>query len=129
MQMFAFKNTEAGIALRQEIATFETAATFGGEVAGQKWKPTLVMTPFRRIEVRACRVFGVSIMELRSARRNRRVSLARQFIYYWATRLTPMSLGQIGRLIGGRDHTSVLHGRDVYPVKRAKMGRNLRAVR
>jgi chromosomal replication initiation ATPase DnaA len=127
MQMFAFKNTEAGIARRQ-IATFETCATFQTDPR-DKWKSTVIMTPFKRIEQRACKVFKVSLVELRSARRNDRVAFARQFIYYWATRLTPMSLGQIGRLVGGRDHTTVFHGRDVYPKKRAKMGRHLREVR
>lgn len=126
MQMFAFKNTEAGI--RARLATFETRATFETDTR-DKWKSTVVMTPFKRIETRACKVFKVSLMELRSARRNARVAMARQFIYYWATRLTPMSLGQIGRLVGGRDHTTVFHGRDVYPQKRAAMGRHLREVR
>lgn len=126
MQMFAFKNTEAGI--RARLATFETSATFETDTR-DKWKSTVVMTPFKRIETRACKVFKVSLMELRSARRNARVAMARQFIYYWATRLTPMSLGQIGRLVGGRDHTTVFHGRDAYPQKRAAMGRHLREVR
>lgn len=126
MQMYAFKHTEAGI--RARLATFETHASFNADPR-DKWKSTVIETPFKRIETRACRVFKVSLMELRSSRRNGNVVMARQFLYYWATRLTPMSLGQIGRLIGGRDHTSVWHGRERYPDKRAKMGRYLRPVR
>jgi len=129
MQMFAYRNTGAGIALRQQIAMFELSAKFGNGAAARKWDPEVVMTPFKRIVVRACRVFKVSPADLRSARRSVRVSTARQFIYYWATRLTPMSLGQIGRQLGGRDHTTVHYGRDAYPKKRAKMGRHLRATR
>lgn len=129
MQMFAYKNTEAGIrALHRQIATFETTTKIA-DLYRDKWKSTVQQTPFKRIETRACRVFGVSIMELRSARRNKRVALARQFVYYWTTRLTPMSMGQIGRLLGGRDHTTCLHGKHKYVEKRAKMGRTLRGVR
>lgn len=129
MQMFAFKNTEAGIrALHRQIATFETVKTIDN-VQPAKWKPEVVLTPYKRIEIRACKVFGVSLMELRSERRNAQVADARQFVYYWACRLTPMSLGTIGRLVGGRDHTTVLHGKHAYVAKRAKMNRTLRTVR
>ena len=129
MQMFAFKNTEAGIrALHRQIATFETTTQIA-DLYRDKWKFTVQQTPFKRIETRACKVFRVSIMELRSARRNKRVALARQFIYYWATRLTIMSMSQIGRLLGGRDPTTCLHGKHAYIKKRAQMGRTLREVR
>jgi chromosomal replication initiation ATPase DnaA len=77
---------------------------------------------------RACKVFGVKPSELKSARRNKRVSFARQFCFYWISRRTNLSLPQIGRRFGGKDHTTVLHGKRVYPVKRAKMGRFLREV-
>ena len=102
MQMFAFKNTEAGIrALHRQIATFETTTQIA-DLYRDKWKFTVQQTPFKRIEARACKVFRVSIMELRSARRNKRVALARQFIYYWTTRITPMSMArsncQVARL-------------------------------
>lgn len=128
MLAVAYRNTESGIrALHRQIATFETTAKI--EAPTNKWKSAVVMTPYKRIEMRACKVFGVSLMELRATRRHDKVSMARQFIYYWATRLTPMSLGQIGRLLGGRDHTTVLHGKEVYPKKRAKKGRYLRPAR
>lgn len=93
--------------------------------------PTRV--PYRHsyavIERRACRVFRLTKVELLSKRRHRDVAFARQFIMYWACRLTIRSLPEIGRLMGGRDHTTCLHGKRVYPQKRAKMGRHLRQVR
>lgn len=84
---------------------------------------------YRIIEERALRLFRLTRTEINSNRRHVRVVFARQFIMYWACRLTTLSLPQIGRLMGGRDHSTVFHGRDVYPVKRAKMGRTLRGVR
>lgn len=85
--------------------------------------------PAKRIMYRACKVFRISPTELKSFRRNAQVVLARQFICYWATRLTLLSLSQIGSLIGGRDHTTILHGKQQYRIKRAKMGRYLREAR
>lgn len=126
MQLFAYRNTEAGIrALHKQIATFETATSIE-EVHRDRWKTTVIVTPFQRIMHRACKVFGVTPMGLRSARQTKGVADARHFIFYWAVRLTPLSQVQIGRLIGGRDHTTVHNGRHAYVEKRAKMGRTLR---
>ena len=83
---------------------------------------------YNRIRDRACRVFDVRISELLSDRRETNLVLARQFICYWAARLTPMSMPQIARKLN-RDHTTVLHNKKVWRERRAKMGRHLRAVR
>lgn len=82
-----------------------------------------------KIVHRFCRVFKVSLSELRSPRRDREVSMARQAIYYWAWRVTGLSSAQIGRRMGNRDHTTVLYGIKTYRRKRAAMGRNLRELR
>ena len=92
-------------------------------------KPAVVRTEFQRTLNRLLPVFGISYTELKSHRRNRELAFARQAICYWLCRRTEMSLPQIGRLLGGRDHTSILHARRTYPEKRAKMGRKLRPTR
>ena len=81
------------------------------------------------IENRAIRVFKINRHELRGEGRTQQIVLARQFIMYWSARLSGLSLPKIGRLMGGKDHSTILHGRDTYPKKRAKMGRYLRSVR
>jgi chromosomal replication initiator protein len=53
--------------------------------------------------------YGISMNNLTSARRTWDVVRPRQVAMYLAKELTPMSLPQIGRLFGGRDHTTVLH--------------------
>jgi chromosomal replication initiator protein len=53
--------------------------------------------------------FGVPAAELRSATRARRVLVPRQVAMYIARRLTDMSLSEIGRFFGGRDHATVLY--------------------
>ncbi|WOC17404.1 helix-turn-helix domain-containing protein [Pseudochrobactrum sp. MP213Fo] len=84
---------------------------------------------FERIVQRLSRVFQVSMVDLHSARCDRKASHSRQAIYYWAWRLTRLSSPQIGRRLGNRDHTTVLHGISAYQRKRAQMGRHLRALR
>lgn len=101
----------------------ERARAYAEEMrkAGFRYRPSLT-----EIERRATRVFGVSKAELHSDRRYREVVMARQFVMYWAIRLTPLSTPQIGRLMGGKDHTTCLHGKKAYRQKRLKMGRFLK---
>lgn len=56
-----------------------------------------------------CAAYGIERMDVLSQRRAALVSRPRQVICYLAKRLTPRSLPEIGRMIGGRDHTTVLH--------------------
>jgi len=84
---------------------------------------------FRQIEAAICRATKVTRKELRSNRRHRYVVLARQAVAYWTCRLTKFSLPQIGRLMGGLDHTTVLHSKTAYVAKRRRMGRTLRPAR
>lgn len=81
------------------------------------------------IERRACKLFKLTKTELCSKRRNQEVVLARQFVMYWATRLTDISLPTLGRMLGGRDHTTCLHGKDAYRDKRLYKKRYLRKAR
>ncbi len=53
--------------------------------------------------------FGVPAPELKSSTRARRVLLPRQVAMYIARRLTDLSLNEIGRFFGGRDHATVLY--------------------
>ena len=53
--------------------------------------------------------FGVPIKEMIGRGRRAEVVLPRQIIAYLARELTPCSLPEIGRKLGDRDHTTVLH--------------------
>src|SRR5690606_6984630 len=92
-------------------------------------KPVVVRTEFQRVLDRLMPVFGITYTELKSHRRNREVVFARQAICYWLCRRTEMSLPQIGRMLGGRDHSTILWAKKAYPAKRAAMGRKLRPTR
>jgi len=91
--------------------------------------PTAPKISVHRIMRRICRATGISEHEIMSNRRYRPIVLARQAIMYWACRRTLRSLPEIGRALGGRDHTTVLHAKHAYVAKRKAMGRNLKEVR
>jgi chromosomal replication initiator protein len=68
----------------------------------------------RRITVdeiqKACAAhFKIDASEMRSKRRARAVARPRQVAMYLAKKLTPRSLPEIGRIFGGRDHSTVIH--------------------
>lgn len=57
-----------------------------------------------------CRFYRTLRSEVRSTRRKRHIVRTRQVSMYLVKRLTSRSLPEIGRHLGGRDHTTVLHG-------------------
>ncbi|WP_145073962.1 chromosomal replication initiator protein DnaA [Sphingobium wenxiniae] len=68
----------------------------------------------RRITVdeiqKACAAhYRIDPAEMRSKRRARAVARPRQVAMYLAKKMTPRSLPEIGRIFGGRDHSTVIH--------------------
>jgi chromosomal replication initiator protein len=66
------------------------------------------MAPERILAATAER-FGVRIEALCGQRRTQSIALPRQVAMYLIRQLTDLSLVEIGRLIGGRDHTTVMY--------------------
>jgi chromosomal replication initiator protein len=56
--------------------------------------------------------FGISIEDLTGRARSARIALQRQMVMYVMREETGASLPQIGAALGGRDHTTVMHGVD-----------------
>ena len=65
---------------------------------------------FDYITRRVCEDCQVSRAEIWSDRRPKRLSQARHLVWALAYDLTPHSLPKIGRMSGGRDHTTIIHG-------------------
>ena len=63
---------------------------------------------------------GVSRLDLESDRLARAVSRPRQLVYWLARHATTKSLPEIGRALGGRDHTTVMHGVHMMDALRSK---------
>ena len=58
----------------------------------------------------AAAYFGVTPEELTGRNRSARIALQRQLVMYVMREETDASLPQIGQALGGRDHTTIIHG-------------------
>ncbi|NLK74957.1 MAG: chromosomal replication initiator protein DnaA [Clostridiales bacterium] len=56
--------------------------------------------------------FNITSAEIYSKDKSRNISYPRQIVMYLCRRLTDMSVTDIGKVLGGRDHSTVLHGND-----------------
>ncbi len=56
--------------------------------------------------------FGITTLDISSQKRNKELVHPRQIAMYLCQNMTDDSLQLIGRYLGGRDHTTILHGRD-----------------
>lgn len=65
---------------------------------------------WRAILDEVCAKHRITKEQICSHQRNREIVAARFEAYYRLSTETTMSLPQIGRALGGKDHTSVLHG-------------------
>ena len=60
------------------------------------------------IESAVSTYFGVTTADIHSSKKDRTVSLARSFSMYLARKYTKMSYPEIGRLMGGKNHATVI---------------------
>jgi chromosomal replication initiator protein len=70
---------------------------------------TVQATPVEEIQQRVASAFGISRAELVGSTRAATPLRARQVAIFLTRELTDLSLPQIGRLYGGRDHSTVLN--------------------
>ena len=75
----------------------------------QNDEPDSDPTSPERIVEEVCRAFGVSLSEVRGKRRTRAIALPRQVAMFLLRDLTTLSLQEIGKRLGDRDHSTVLH--------------------
>lgn len=89
------------------------SARFGAQFTPPQ--PTVVFTDMpskltiKKIVRIVSDVLNVSENDIRSGRRDLKISLARQIVYYTALKLTTMTYPQIGRVLK-RDHSTIFHG-------------------
>ena len=82
--------------------------------AAQEMLQDLIPVHDRRVTIEAIQVcvakhFGIRIEDMHSPRRAIEVARPRQVAMFLSKQLTTRSLPQIGRMFGGRDHTTVMH--------------------
>ena len=71
--------------------------------------PANMVIPIERIQTEVGNFYGVSIREMKGAKRVKNIAHARQIAMYLAREMTDNSLPKIGREFGNRDHTTVMH--------------------
>lgn len=101
-----------------EAASFTSLAGsveshFGWGTAADDDEPLQPMTITAIINA-VCEVTGLSRIDIRAARRDAPVVIPRQIAMTLCKRLTLRSLPEVGRMLGGRDHTTVIHGARKY---------------
>jgi hypothetical protein len=99
---------EVGPSLSDSLRAITDLAVKASPLAAPTVEPAFPRVRFVAEHVAA--LFAVSMVDLNSARREARIVRPRQVAMYLARRMTLCSLPQIGKQLGGKDHTTVLHG-------------------
>jgi len=80
------------------------------------------------VQAATCAHFGLEPGDMTTDCRSKRIARPRQIAMALARQLTPRALTEIGRLFGGRDHTTVLHAISAVE-RRAREDDDIRAAR
>ena len=70
--------------------------------------------------------FGLTPLDISSQKRNKEIVYPRQIVMYLCRDMTATPLQAIGRVLGGRDHTTIIHGAEKIAGDMAK-DENLRS--
>lgn len=103
-----FPNRRRGISVRAIARVIPTATQQSVKAISEGGERTTVGLVVQAV----CAHYGVSMNDMISGRRDRKTTRPRQVAMWLACTLTKASTPEIGRRLGGRDHTTVLHGRD-----------------
>lgn len=73
-----------------------------------------------RIQRVVCEHFGLKLADIKARKRTKEIALPRQIAMYLSKQLTGMSLNDIGKNFGGKDHATVIYACKQIEEKRAK---------
>ena len=79
-------------------------------IAVEGYRPDTIQPTIKQIRNAVCAHFNVSVNDLCGRRRPLHIVVPRHVAYYLCGTLTLKSWPEIGRRLGGRDHTTCLHG-------------------
>ena len=86
------------------------AATLDGPLESDSHVPPDALRPqLKRMLATIARYFGVTQAALAGSSRRRGLVAARNVFVHFARQYTPASYAEIGRTLGGRDHTTIMH--------------------
>lgn len=93
---------------KKEPITFVLAEKVLGKTKEKKGEKKRVSP--KEVIKEAASYFNLKIFQLKGKRRDKNIALPRQILMYLLRTQNELSLMEIGRVLGNRDHTTVLHG-------------------
>jgi chromosomal replication initiator protein len=96
---------------RKEPLSEELALAVLNKINGEVLSPRQQVTP-KKVLSRVAQHYQIKVPDLTGARRLRAVTLPRQVVMYLLRKELSLPLNEVGRILGGRDHTTVIHGED-----------------
>ena len=101
----AYRRLIAHVELINKPITIDTATQLLQDLLRANDKRVTV----EEIQRKVAEYFNIRLNDMMSIRRSRVVARPRQIAMYLSKSHTPRSLPEIGRMFGGRDHTTVIH--------------------
>jgi chromosomal replication initiator protein len=89
--------------------TLQSVQDFFGHTASQ---PTSQLLNPNTILKMVCESFGVTLKDLQGKKRTQNLVIPRHLAMYLLRNDLDLNLETIGQLLGGRDHTTIMHGID-----------------
>ncbi|HEX7734916.1 MAG TPA: chromosomal replication initiator protein DnaA [Ktedonobacteraceae bacterium] len=108
-------------ALSMELAVQALENVYGNSHSAPRPAISRSMLTARTVLDGVCRYYNVEIERMQSKQRDREIVWPRQVAMYLMREETDASLLQIGSALGGRDHTTIIHGCEKV---RIEMGRD-----
>src|SRR3989344_598688 len=109
---------------RKEPLTEELALALLNKINGEAVSPKQQLT-VQKVLSRVAEHFQVKVIDLKGDRRLRSVALPQQISMYLLRKELSLPLEDVGRVLGGRDHTTIMHGEDKI-TKALAVSENLR---
>ena len=99
------------VIVRKEPLTEELAMALLGKINGEVERLRQRVTP-KQVLTQVASYYQLKVIDLKGSRRLRAVALPRQVVMYLLRKELHLPLKEAGRLLGGRDHTTIMHGED-----------------
>ncbi len=107
-------------ALSVELATQALESIYGNNQPVTRPVISRTMLTARAVLDGVCRYYNVEVERMQSKQRDREIVWPRQVAMYLMREETDASLLQIGSALGGRDHTTIIHGCEKVRVEMAR---------
>ena len=107
-------------ALSIELAVQALESLYGNSQSVARPAISRTMLTARAVLDGVCRYYNVEVERMQSKQRDREIVWPRQVAMYLMREETDASLLQIGSALGGRDHTTIIHGCEKVRVEMAR---------